>query len=170
MPIRIIATKGDIATLGCDAIVNPANSLGLMGGGAALAIKNAGGDMIERQAVRKAPIPVGKAVSTSAGTLPAGFVIHAPTMENPAERIHDENVGKATYAALELGNRLGARSIAFPGMGTGVGGVDKAVAAQKMVEAIKRFEKETTDPMIEKVILVAYDDELAAEFRKWTQK
>jgi len=83
---RIIVTKGDITSFGCDAIVNPANSTGSMGGGAALAIKKAGGASIEKEAMKKAPIAVGKAVSTNPGTLNAGFIIHAPTMENPTEK------------------------------------------------------------------------------------
>ncbi|MFZ2456755.1 MAG: macro domain-containing protein [Candidatus Altiarchaeia archaeon] len=171
--IRIVVTKGDITGFGCDAIVNPANSTGSMGGGAALAIKKAGGESIEEEAMKKAPIAVGRAISTNPGILPAGFVIHAPTMEKPAEKIPEENVEKATTAALELGNRLGAKSIAFPGMGTGVGGVPNSDAAQAMVRAIKRFirdKQEAKSLRIEKIILIGYDDELTAEFRKWTQK
>jgi len=89
--------------------------------------------------MKKAPIAVGKAVSTNPGTLNAGFIIHAPTMENPTEKIPVENVEKATYAALELGNRVGAKSIAFPGMGTGTGGVPKSEAAEAMIRSIRRF-------------------------------
>jgi len=173
MGLRIIVTKGDITTIGCDAIVNPANSLGEMGGGVALAIKVKGGVAIESQAMKKAPIPVGKAVSTTGGSLPCGFVIHAPTMEQPAERIPPENVEKATYAALDSGNRLGAKSMAFPGMGTGVGGIKKGVAAEYMVRTINRFIKEKEDAKdlrLEKIILVGFDDELFNEFRKWTKE
>ena len=171
--IRIIVTKGDITLFGCDALVNPANSTGSMGGGAALAIKKAGGDSIEKEAMRKAPISVGRAISTNPGCLPAGFVIHAPTMEKPAEEIPIENVEKATYAALELANRLGAKSVAFPGMGTGVGGISKSEAAEAMVRVIRRFVKDkerNKDLRLEKIILIGFDEELTAEFRKWTQK
>lgn len=172
MAVRIIVTKGDITTLGCDAIVNPANSRGIMGGGVALAIKQAGGEVIEEQAMSKAPIPVGTAVATTAGRLPAGFVIHAPTMEEPAQTIKVENVIKATYAALDVGVRLGAKSIAFPGMGTGVGGVNKSEAAEAMVSTINKYIEERLSPksQLEKIILNAYDDELFMEFMKWTQK
>lgn len=171
--IRLVVTKGDITLFGCDAIVNPANSAGSMCGGAALAIKTAGGDSIEKEAMKKAPIAVGMAISTNPGSLPAGFVIHAPTMEKPTQQIPAENIEKATSAALELGNRLGAKSIAFPGMGTGVGGVSKSEAVQAMIRAIRRFTKDKEGSKtlrIEKIILIGYDDELTAEFRKWTQK
>jgi O-acetyl-ADP-ribose deacetylase (regulator of RNase III) len=172
MAVRIVITKGDITSLGCDAIVNPANSQGLMGGGVALAIKKAGGDIIEQQAVAKAPIDVGYAISTTAGNLHAGFVIHAPTMEQPTQEIPIENVIKATYAALDLGNRLGAKSIAIPGMGTGIGWVGKPAAAEAIVRTIDRFLKERLGPhsTLEKIILVAYDNELFEEFKKWTKQ
>jgi len=170
MAIRLIVTKGDITTMGCDAIVNPANSFGTMGGGVALAIKKAGGDVIEKEAMKKAPIPVGRAISTTAGKLPAGFVVHAPTMHKPAEETSAETVGVATYAALEYAGRVGARSMAFPGMGTGVGGVSKDDAAEAMMKAIKRFakDKKGTYPL-EKIILIGFDDEMVEAFRKWTQ-
>lgn len=171
--IRIVVTKGDITSFGCDAIVNPANSAGSMGGGAAYAIKSAGGPSIEEEAMKKAPIAVGRAITTNPGKLGAGFIIHAPTMEKPAEKIPVENVEKATNAALELGNRLGAKSIAFPGMGTGVGGISKSDAAEAMVRSIRRFirdKQESKTLRIEKIILIGFDDELTAEFRKWTQQ
>ena len=66
----IIVQKGDLTQIRCDAIVNPANSFGYMGGGVAGAIKRVGGIEIERDAVSKAPIPVGKAIVTTAGVLP----------------------------------------------------------------------------------------------------
>ena len=172
MAVRIIVSKGDITSYGCDAIVNPANSSGLMGGGVALALKTAGGDVIEREAVAQAPIPVGRAIATTAGKLPAGFVIHSPTMEKPSEPAKEESVDRAVYFALDMANRLGAKSVAFPGMGTGVGGLDKARAAEIMIRAIARFLKERDkrpDLRLEKVILIAYDDELFKEFVKWTR-
>lgn len=150
---------GDITEEDVDAIVNPSNSLGIMGGGVALAIKKKGGEIIEEEAKRKAPIPVGKAVATTAGKLKAKYVIHATTMEMPAEKIGIENVKKATRAALECAKEIKAKKIAFPGMGTGVGGVDKKQAAKIMIEEIKKF------PELE-VILVAYDKEMYNAFRE----
>ncbi len=161
--VKITVKKGDIRREKCDAIVNPANSLGLMGGGVALAIKRAGGDEIEREAIRRAPIPVGSAIATTAGRLKARFVIHAPTMETPAKIINTENVEKATYGALECAKNLGIRSVAFPGMGTGVGRVSKKDAAKCMVSVIKRFiDREESD--LDTIILVGFDNELVKEF------
>ena len=135
----ITAKTGDITKEACDAIVNPANSSGSMNGGVALAIKNAGGSEIEKEASSKAPIPVGSAVATKAGKLKCRFVIHAPTMEKPVEKIKAENVKKAVRAALELASKLNVRKIAFPGMGTGVGCVGFDEAANAMIFEMKKF-------------------------------
>ena len=158
----ILVQKGDITKIPCEAIVNPANSFGYMGGGVAGAIKRIGGNEIENQAIAKAPIPVGSAVFTSAGSLPCDFVIHAPTMEQPAMRIGVDNVRHATRAALELGIELRIKTIAIPGMGTGVGGVAADEAAEAIVSIVKGLEDK-----FEKIILLDRSDEMIASFKKF---
>jgi len=160
--VEVEALLSDITKLNVDAIVNPANSLMIMGGGVAGAIKRAGGVEIEEEARRYAPVPVGKAIATSAGRLPARYVIHAPTMERPAMRIGVDNVRLATRAALEKADELGVKTIAFPGMGTGVGGVPPEEAARAMVEEIRKRIEEGTG--IKKVVLVAIDERLYRAF------
>lgn len=155
--LKISAVRFDITELRVDVIVNPANSSGTMGGGVALAIRIKGGVAIEKEAVALAPIMVGSAVLTTAGMLPSKFVIHAPTMVMPVEKIGAGNVRLAVRAALSLAKEKGLKKIAFPGMGTGVGGVDKRVAAQVMVSEISAFLKENPDF---EVALVGYDNEL----------
>ncbi|MGC9113263.1 macro domain-containing protein [Acidilobus sp.] len=85
------------------------------------AIKRKGGASIEQEAMSKAPVEVGNAIVTGVGRLKARFVIHVPTMRYPASRIGEENMRPAMRAALKLAEELGLSSIAFPGMGTGVG-------------------------------------------------
>lgn len=160
--MSIIVQKGDLTKIPCDAIVNPANSFGYMGGGVAGAIKRIGGVEIENEAITKAPIPVGKAVFTVAGRLPCSFVIHAPTMEQPAMRIGIDNVKDATRAALELGVELKLKSIAIPGMGTGVGGVPTDSAAEAIVSIAKGLEDK-----YEKIILIDRSDEMVNSFNKF---
>ncbi|WP_461831593.1 ADP-ribose-binding protein [Aquifex sp.] len=154
MDIRVL--KGSILDVEAEAIVNPANSRGFMGGGVAGVIKREGGQDIEIDTTEKAPIPVGSAVLTTAGRLKFKGVIHAPTMEEPAMPSSEEKIRKATRAALELADREGFRVIAFPGMGTGVGGVPKKIAAKAMVEEIRNFNAKN----LEKVILVDIDEEM----------
>lgn len=163
MPPKVVVKRGDITREQVDAIVNPANSFGSMGGGCAHAIKAAGGNQIEADAISKGPTPVGLAVETGAGKLAARYVIHAPTMENPAESIDKDNVRAATYAALRRAKALGIRTLAFPGMGTGVGGVPKKEAAAAMLAEIRRFVAEE-ESALESIVLVAFDKEMKNAF------
>ena len=127
---RIRIVKGDITSLPCEAIVNAANDHLWMGGGVAGAIKRRGGGEIEREAVRQGPIPIGDAVATRAGRLPARYVIHAVTMGQDLVSA-ESHIRAATRSALQVAERLGLRSVAFPALGTGVGGfpLDRAAAA-----------------------------------------
>lgn len=159
--MKVEVVQEDITQLEVEAIVNPANSGLIMGGGLAGIIKDKGGAEIEREAQRYAPVDVGKAVITAAGDLPSKHVIHAPTMENPAENIPPENAGKAMRGILECAEENGVREVAVPGLGTGVGGVSAEDAAREMVDALKEFEGENP----ERVILVGYGDELYKAFK-----
>jgi len=153
--MSIVVKRGDLTQISCGAIVNPANSFGYMGGGVAGAIKRIGGIEIEKEAVSKAPIPVGTAVETTAGNLPCKYVIHAPTMKQPAMRIDKENVKLATKAALELGVELNLKSIAIPGMGTGVGRVPVEDAAKAIAGIAKEFENK-----FERIILIDRNEKM----------
>jgi len=159
-PFKVI--KGDITKIKADAIVNPANSWMVMGGGVAGAIRRAGGRVIEAEARKYAPVPVGSAVVTNAGKLPCKYVIHAPTMERPAMRTTVDKVRAAVQAALKAADNVGVRSIAFPGMGTGVGGLNPDDAAVAMVETIIKVLPRLDN--VNEVILVAFNDELYNAF------
>ena len=138
--------KTDITEMPVDAVVNPANSLGIMGGGVAAALSRKGGPSIQREAMSLAPIAVGAAVVTNAGSLWAKHVIRAPTMEEPGVKVEVENVRRATRAALIAAARHSFETIAIPGLGTGLGGVDPADAARAMVDKLRahRQPKPTT--------------------------
>src|SRR5438128_7903252 len=91
--------EGDITQLDVDAIGNAANDHLWMGAGVAGAIKRAGGEAIEREAVAKGPIPVGSAVATGAGRLHARHVIHGAVMGQDL-RTSAELIGQTTRACL----------------------------------------------------------------------
>lgn len=160
--IEIQIQQGDITKVTADAIVNPSNSFGWMGGGSAGAIKRDGGDLIEVQAVDKAPLEVGKAVLTTAGKLPFKGVIHAPTMISPAEKAEPYNVEMSVRGALLLADDHGFKTIAMPGMGTGIGNFPKDQAAKIMIGEIKNFKSMN----LEKVILIDLDEKLVEEWKK----
>lgn len=159
--IKVI--QADITKLEVDAIVNPANSQLIMGGGVAGAILRAGGDQIQREALRKAPIRVGQAIATAAGKLKAKHVIHAPTMTRPAMLTSRENAKLATRAALNCATQLGIKTLAFPGLGTGVGGLDPEEAAVAMIDEIKHHIDAGTK--IKEIALVGFNAELTDAFK-----
>jgi len=164
--VKVRIEKGDITEIDADAIVNPANSLMIMGGGVAGVIKRKGGEEIEKEALKYAPVPVGEAIATKGYKLKARYVIHAPTMERPAMKINIENAINAILAALKLANEMNLKRIAFPGMGTGVGGLSSSEGALAFKIAIERYVNENPDTSLEEIILVAYTDDLFEAFLK----
>ena len=164
--LKIEIQQGDITKVQADAIVNPANSFGWMGGGSAGAIKKKGGKQIEDEIVDKAPLEIGKAVATSAGKLPYKAVIHAPTMTSPAENAEIYNVAMSVRGALHLADDLKIKVLAMPGMGTGVGNFPIAEAAKVMLTEINKF-----DPInLEKVILIDLNEKLVKAWQKEVEK
>ena len=158
--MQIHVAKSDLSDLPVDALVSPSNSLGIMAGGVAEALKAKGGQEIEDEARLAAPVAVGAAVVTSAGALFAKHVIHAPTMEEPGTKIGVENVRRATRAALIAAARNNFETIAMPGMGTGVGGVPVDEAARAMVDELRAHKS----PLPATVYLVGTNDMLLAAF------
>jgi O-acetyl-ADP-ribose deacetylase (regulator of RNase III) len=143
--------EGDITTLGVDALANAANSALWMGSGVAGAIKRAGGEEIERAAVAQGPIEPGDAVATTAGHLPARWVIHGAAM-GPDLVTSAELIRRATRRCLEVADELGARSLALPAFGTGVGGFPVDEAARIMADVVTAFEPES----LEEVVFAVY--------------
>lgn len=137
--LRIFVEVGDLVEFPGDAIVNPANTLLIMSGGVAGAIKRKGGEVIEQEARRYAPIKIGEAVVTSAGRLKAKYVVHAPTVVEPGGSSNPDYVRKATLAALRKCAEVGAKTVAFPLMGAGVGGLSIRESVSSMVSALEEF-------------------------------
>ncbi|MEM3546993.1 MAG: macro domain-containing protein [Candidatus Bathyarchaeia archaeon] len=161
--VKIEVKHGSLLELEVDAIVNPANSMLIMGGGVAGAIKRAGGEEIEKEAVKNAPIPIGKAIVTTAGRLKAKNVIHAPTMERPGPTT-TENVYRAMYATLELAQNMNFRSIAIPGMGTGVGGLSPNEATEAIFKALEEYLNRGLK--VKNIIFVDLNEEVVDAFKR----
>jgi O-acetyl-ADP-ribose deacetylase (regulator of RNase III) len=159
--MELEVVEGNIATLDVDAIANAANNHLWMGAGVAGAIKGAGGDEIEREAVSKGPIEVGDAVATGAGRLPAKHVIHGAVMGQDL-RTDAELVRKTTRRTLEVAEELGASSLALPAFGTGVGGFPLAECAAIMVDVARAHEPGS----LERVVFAVYGDEAEDAFRR----
>ena len=135
MGVEVLDT--DITTLAVDAIANAANTRLLHGGGVAGAISRAGGPAVQAESDEKAPIGLGEAVETTAGDMPARWVIHAATMELGGPTSADV-IRRATAATLDRAEQLGARSLALVAFGTGVGGFPLDEAARIEVKEVRR--------------------------------
>jgi O-acetyl-ADP-ribose deacetylase (regulator of RNase III) len=146
---RIELWNGDICDLEVDAIVNAANLSLWMSTGVGGALKRAGGDTIEFAAVRQAPVPLGGAVVTPAGKLAAKHVIHAVSLDRD-RRTSGPVIEAAVRSAMTRAREVGAMSIAFPALGTGVGGFPLDEAARIMVDTVR--DELTNSPSIEHVI------------------
>jgi O-acetyl-ADP-ribose deacetylase len=159
--VNLEVVEGDITRLEVDAIANAANNRLWMGGGVAGAIKNAGGEQIEREAEAKGPIEVGDAVATGAGRLGARYVIHGAVMGQDL-RTDADLIRRTTRRCLEVADELGCRSLALPAFGTGVGGFPLADCAEIMVAVAKSEYEPVT---LERVVFAVYGDEAADAFR-----
>jgi len=134
---RIEASSGDITTFKVDAVVNAANSSLLGGGGVDGAIHRAGGPDIlaECRRIRDAQypsgLPVGEAVASGAGKLPCRWVIHTvgPVWKGGQNR-EEELLAAAYRNSLELATELGAQSLAYPAISTGIYGFPQDKAAR----------------------------------------
>lgn len=151
--------QADVTKLEVDAIANAANTRLLHGGGVAGAIARAGGPAIQEESDAKAPIGLGEAAETSAGSMPARWVIHAATMEMDF-RTDAEIIEKATRSTLAKAEELGARSLALVAFGTGVGGFPLDEAARIMVGVAREHEGE-----LERIVFAVHGDPAERAFR-----
>ena len=152
-------TQADVTKLEVDAITNAANTQLKHGGGVAAAISRAGGSEVQRESDEKAPIGLGEAVETTAGDMPARWVIHAATMElgGPTSA---EIIERATRSTLARAEELGCRSLALVAFGTGVGGFPLDEAARLMVGTAREHEGE-----LERIVFAVRGDEAERAFR-----
>jgi O-acetyl-ADP-ribose deacetylase (regulator of RNase III) len=133
---RIEIWNGDVCDLEVDAIVAPANGSLWMSTGVAGAIKRAGGDSIEFAAIRQGPVEPGGAVVTPAGTLAARAVIHAVTVDRD-RRTSAETLEQAVRSTMARAREIGATSIAFPALGSGVGGFPLEEGARITITTVR---------------------------------
>lgn len=165
--VKIEVQRGDITKLEADALVNAANNRLWMGGGVAGALKRVGGQEIEAEAIKKGPIPIGEAVATGAGKLKAIYVIHAAVMGQDLET-DAEKIRQATRNSLLRAEERGIKSIAFPALGTGVGGFPLDECARIMVGEVRRYSSGKTG--LEKVVFVLYDESAYQTFKRELDK
>ena len=156
---RITLVQGDITRQSADAIVNAANSSLLGGGGVDGAIHRRGGPEIlaECRALRASHygkgLPTGQAVATTAGKLDARWVIHTVGPVYSATEDRSALLACCYRESLRVADELGARTVAFPAISTGVYRWPLDDAARIAVEAVR-----TADTAVEDVTFVLFDD------------
>ena len=164
---RIEFVQGDITEQEVDAIVNAANRGLLGGGGVDGAIHRKGGRRIVQECKRlretRLPqgLPTGEAVATTAGDLKAKHVIHTvgPVFSKAPDPAGD--LRRCHLSALKVADSVGARSVAFPAISTGVYGYPVDQAAKVAVEAVRG-----ADTQVEVVRFVLFDRQTYDSFRK----
>ena len=160
----ITIQPGDITKIDADAVVNAANSTLLGGGGVDGAIHRAGGPQIlaETKKLRETALPdglpAGQAVATTAGNLPATWVIHTVGPVYSASEDRSSILASAYRESLEVAEEIGARSVAFPAISAGIYGWPMDDAARIAVETVAESDADMT------VIFVHFGPEATAAF------
>jgi len=167
-PITVTVLEGDITTRPVDAIVNAANNAFWMGSGVAGAIKSKGGNQIEREAMSQGPAEPGASVMTSAGSLKARHVIHAAVMGQDL-LTNADLIRRASASALALAAAHRLQSVAFPALGTGVGGFPVRDCARTMADAVREHAQRTTTVQLVEFVLFGQRafDEFAAALQRY---
>jgi O-acetyl-ADP-ribose deacetylase len=164
--MNIEVLRGDITDQVVDAIVNAANGSLMGGGGVDGAIHRAGGPAIleecKRLRANQYPdgLPTGEAVPTTAGDLPARWVIHTV---GPVYAKSEDRSGLLTSChveSLRVADELGARSVAFPAISTGVYGYPLDEAAPLALAAVR-----DADTRVQEVRFVLFDERARKAFR-----
>lgn len=153
--VTITAVQGDITTQDVDAVVNAANSAMRGGGGVDGAIHRAGGRAVMDDCIERFPdgLPTGDAGWTTAGKMPARWVIHTVGPNRTAGQTDRSLLTSCYRRSLEVADELGARSVAFPLISAGVYGWPKDDAIAAAVETIS-----AVDTAVEDVRIVAFDE------------
>lgn len=155
---KITLARGDITEQPVDAVVNAANSSLLGGGGVDGAIHRRGGPAIleECRKIRKTQypdgLPTGQAVATTGGNLPARWVIHTvgPVYSQSEDR--SNLLASCHIEALRIADEMGAKTVAFPAISTGVYGYPLDEAAPVAVRAVREARTQ-----VEEVRFVLFD-------------
>jgi O-acetyl-ADP-ribose deacetylase (regulator of RNase III) len=162
---RIDLVQGDITTESADAIVNAANSSLLGGGGVDGAIHRKGGpEILEACRALRAShygrgLPTGEAVATTAGLLPARWVIHTVGPVHSAAEDRSHLLASCHTASLRVADELGAATVAFPAISTGVYGWPLASAARIATATVS-----TAETDVEVVRFVLFSDDAFEAF------
>ena len=160
---EIVILRGDITDVDAEAIVNAANTALILGSGVAGAIRKKGGPGIQAECDTKSPVPLGEAAITGGGDLKARYVIHAAAMHLNGG-VSAESLLHATLNSVKRAGEAGVGTIAFPAIGTGVGGFPLDKCAGIMLDTVIAHAAEYASGL-GKVYFVLFDEDGERIFR-----
>lgn len=160
-PVQLQAVHGDITKFDVDAIVNAANTALRRGSGVCGAIFAAAGDELDAACAAIGRCETGDAVATPAFNLPAKWIIHTVGPVWKGGMSDEATLLASCYRrTLEVASDLGAASVAFPAISTGIFGYPPGEAALLAVNTIR-----SAKTSVERVLLVAFDEETYERYR-----
>lgn len=165
---KIDIIKGDITESSAEAVVNAANTELVLGSGVAGAIRNKGGASIQAECNDIGPIALGEAAVTGAGELNAKYIIHAVGMR-PGGRVSTESLRDSTINSLLRARETGVRTLAFPAIGTGIGGYPVEECALVMLDVSLEFLKDKPGSL-ERIYFYLFDDDTCTIFKDALQR
>src|SRR6185295_11479200 len=160
---KIILQQGDLTEMDVDAIVNAANNDLQLGGGLAGVIRKRAGETIQRECNQIGAVPVGGAAITSGGKLKARHIIHAASMELGGHTTA-RALRASTAHALRIAAEKGLKTVAFPAVGTGIGGFPLSECAEIMLHETAEHLKKGSS--LDAVFFVLFDERALAAFDK----
>jgi O-acetyl-ADP-ribose deacetylase (regulator of RNase III) len=179
--MKIEIRQGDITDQpDIDAIVNAANTDLVLGSGVAGAIRRKGGDIIDEEGQRQAPVGLGEAAVTTAGALPNKYVIHAAAMgyraedrqvpKDPGTGSSAEIIRNATLNSLRKAEERKLKSVAFPALATGVARFPVDRCAEVMILAAREYGVGHPDSSIERVVFILFTLGDYESFKRYADK
>ena len=164
MSIKLSLQQGDITKIAVDAIVNAANTSLLGGGGVDGAIHRVGGKQILEECIqirnKQGGCKTGEAVYTTAGNLPAKYVIHTVgSVWQDGKQRERELLANCYKNCLQIAQELQIKTISFPNISTGIYRFPKEQAAQIALNEVNKFVQQSSDSTLEEIIFVCFDEE-----------
>ncbi len=163
----VAAVQGDLTAQEVDAVVNAANEQLAHGGGVAAAIVRAGGPIVQEEStawVREhGPVTIGTAAVTSAGAMPARWVVHTVGPRYREGQDNEKLLRAAVRAALDAGAEAGSRTMAFPAISAGIFGYPRPEATRIIAGEVAAWLRENPG-RLDEVRLVGFDEDSAGDF------
>jgi putative ATPase len=166
--VRVVAVQGDITDEQVDVVVNAANEHLAHGGGVAAALARAGGPAVQEESDRwvaeHGPVGPGQAAVTTAGAMPARWVVHIVGPRYRADQDNEALLRQAVVEALDTAAGLGATSVALPAISAGIFGYPRAEATHVIARTCRDWLDQHPGSTLTAIRLVGFNEATANDF------